>query len=126
MGRLQRKTPESAKRKKRQRRIDEDQQSPNGGSGKEGAVVRPLRDAKKRAPEPAVKSGASGIQQRNVIQKSIQFLREVKFELKKVVWPSRKQTVGSTIVVIILVMIFALFLGGVDIGLSSLVKLVLP
>ena len=35
------------------------------------------------------------------IDKGLQFLREVKVELKKVVWPSRKQTIGSTVVVLI-------------------------
>jgi hypothetical protein len=34
------------------------------------------------------------------IDKGIQFLREVKVELKKVTWPSRKQTMGSTVVVL--------------------------
>ncbi len=61
----------------------------------------------------------------NLLSRSVQFLREVKMELKKVTWPSRKQTVGSTIVVLVLVMIIAFFLGAVDIGLSSLVKVVL-
>ncbi|MBN1930249.1 MAG: preprotein translocase subunit SecE [Desulfobacterales bacterium] len=55
----------------------------------------------------------------------MQFLREVQVELKKVTWPSRKQTIGSTVVVIILVMIISLFLGAVDISLSSLIRLVL-
>lgn len=58
-------------------------------------------------------------------QKALQFLREVKIELKKVTWPSRKQTIGSTVVVIILVMIISLFLGVVDVGLSTLVRVVL-
>jgi len=61
----------------------------------------------------------------NYYQRALQFLREVKIELKKVTWPSRKQTVGSTVVVIILVMIISLFLGVVDIGLSTLVRVVL-
>jgi len=61
----------------------------------------------------------------NFLTKSLQFLREVKMELKKVTWPSRKQTIGSTVVVLVLVTIIAFFLGAVDIGLSSLVKLVL-
>ena len=59
------------------------------------------------------------------IDKGLQFLREVKVELKKVVWPSRKQTIGSTVVVLILVMIISVFLGIVDIGLSSLIRVVL-
>ena len=67
----------------------------------------------------------TGKQKKNYLDKGLQFLREVKVELKKVTWPTRKQTIGSTIVVIILVMIIALFLGVVDLGLSSLVRIVL-
>jgi preprotein translocase subunit SecE len=55
----------------------------------------------------------------------IQFLREVKVELKKVTWPSRKDTIYATIVVLISVFIFGFFLGIVDLGLSRLVRLVL-
>lgn len=51
-----------------------------------------------------------------------QFLREVKVELKKVTWPSRKDTLGATAVVLITVIIIAFFLGIVDSGLSALVK----
>jgi preprotein translocase subunit SecE len=59
------------------------------------------------------------------VDQALQFLREVKVELKKVAWPSRKQAMGSTIVVIILVLLVSFFLGVVDIGLSSLIKAVL-
>jgi len=51
-----------------------------------------------------------------------QFLREVKTELKKVTWPSRKDTLSGTAVVLVAVFIIALFLGIVDSGLSNLVK----
>ena len=61
----------------------------------------------------------------NIFTKTAQFLREVKVELKKVTWPSRKQTIGSTAVVIALVMIISLFLGVVDFGISSLIRIVL-
>ena len=53
------------------------------------------------------------------------YLIETKVELKKVTWPSRKQTLGSTLVVIILVMIISLFLGVVDVGLSGIIRVVL-
>ena len=62
---------------------------------------------------------------KGTIDKGLQFLREVKVELKKVVWPSRKQTIGSTIVVLILTMIISVFLGIVDMGLSGLIRVVL-
>ncbi len=55
----------------------------------------------------------------------IQFFREVKVELTKVTWPSKKQTIGSTAVVIVFVFVVAFFLGMVDIGLSSLIRLIL-
>ncbi len=51
-----------------------------------------------------------------------QFLREVKTELKKVTWPSRKDTLSGTAVVLVAVFIIALFLGIVDSGLSNLIK----
>jgi len=59
------------------------------------------------------------------VDMAAQFLREVRVELRKVTWPSRKQTIGSTIVVIVLVLIIAAFLGLVDTGLSGLVNVVL-
>jgi len=56
---------------------------------------------------------------------SIQFLREVKIELKKVTWPSRKQTLGSSAVVIILVLLISLFLFFIDSGLAGIIRFVL-
>ncbi|OGP65487.1 MAG: preprotein translocase subunit SecE [Deltaproteobacteria bacterium RBG_16_42_7] len=51
------------------------------------------------------------------------FFKEVKIELKKVVFPDRDAVIGSTKVVIITVVIMSLFLGLVDIGLAKLVNL---
>ena len=63
--------------------------------------------------------------EKTFIDKGIQFLREVKVELKKVTWPSKKQTMGSTVVVLVIVTIISLFLGVVDAGLSGLIRAVL-
>lgn len=60
-----------------------------------------------------------------MIGKMNEFLGNVKAELKKVTWPSKKDTYASTTVVIALVMLCAVFLGGVDIVLSRLIRLVL-
>jgi preprotein translocase subunit SecE len=54
-----------------------------------------------------------------------QFLREDKTELKKVTWPTRKDTLSGTVVVLVAVFIFAIFLGIVDSGLSNLIKALL-
>lgn len=43
-----------------------------------------------------------------------QFIHEVRIELSKVVWPSFDEFVGSTIVVLFLVAIFAIYLGALD------------
>jgi len=53
-----------------------------------------------------------------------QYLREVVHELRRVSWPSRKETIGSTAVVLVLVLLASLFLGAVDLALSRLVRLV--
>ena len=50
------------------------------------------------------------------------YLREVVYELRKVVWPSRKETMGSTAVVLVIVGLSASFLGIVDFVLSRLVR----
>jgi len=60
-----------------------------------------------------------------VIQKVTQFLKEAKLELKKVVWPTPKQTMASTAVVIIIVFIVSIYLGIVDFALAKLVKYIL-
>lgn len=54
-----------------------------------------------------------------------QFLKEARVELKKVTWPTPKQTLASTSVVILVSLIVSLFLGFVDFGLTKIIKLVL-
>jgi preprotein translocase subunit SecE len=56
-----------------------------------------------------------------MINKVKEFFREVKVEVKKVVFPAREELIGSTWVVIITVIIISFFLGIVDLGLSKLV-----
>jgi preprotein translocase subunit SecE len=51
-----------------------------------------------------------------------QYLREVVYELRRVVWPSRKETLGSTSVVLVIVIICGMFLGVVDLILSRLIR----
>lgn len=53
------------------------------------------------------------------------FLLDARAELKKVTWPTRKQTLASTMVVIVVVFIVSTFLGLVDFGLVKLIKLIL-
>jgi preprotein translocase subunit SecE len=132
MARLQRKKPVSAKKKKQ----DSEQGSDAGVTEASVAVTtqpstKPAAPVTKKKPPMPAKRGnapaknASPGKIKGIADQSIQFLREVKIELKKVAWPSKKQTMGSTAVVLILVFIIAAFLGVVDMGLSRLVRLVL-
>jgi preprotein translocase subunit SecE len=59
------------------------------------------------------------------ITRAQNYLREVSFEMRKVVWPSRKETLGSTVVVLVIVLISGVFLGIVDSILSFLVRTVI-
>jgi|TARA_B100000959_G_scaffold193897_1_gene202827 preprotein translocase subunit SecE len=59
------------------------------------------------------------------LKQTTTFLTEVKTEIKKVSWPSRKETTGGTVVVLIAVLIIASFLGIVDISLSKIVKILI-
>ena len=51
-------------------------------------------------------------------------MREVKSEIDKVTWPSKNELVASTIVVVVLVIIIALYIGFVDFILSWLLSMV--
>lgn len=57
--------------------------------------------------------------------KAIQFVRECKAELKKVVWPSRDDVVSSVKVVIISTVIVAVILGSLDIGFTQAFRAVM-
>jgi preprotein translocase subunit SecE len=130
MGRILRKKPANLKKKKRQ----EDEASPaepasenapagpgraavssEDGARAAGAIKKPLVPAVPVPPAPPAD---------NLWTRSIQFLREVKIELKKVTWPTRKQTLGSTGVVLVLVVIISMFLGLVDMGLAGIVRII--
>ncbi len=87
-----------------------------GGSSPRSQVIK-LKPGKAKAPwiskVPPVKL---------YLEKTKTFLGEVVTELKKVTWPNRKETLGATGVVLVLVIILAAYLGLVDYGLSHLVR----
>jgi len=78
-----------------------------------------LKPGKPRAPRfslPPVKL---------YLDKSMVFLGEVVTELKLVTWPNRKETLGTTGVTLILVIVIAIYLGLVDYALSHLVQVLI-
>ncbi len=55
----------------------------------------------------------------NWYSRAIEFLREVRAELKRTTWPAWKEVQGTTTVVIVTVFIFAIFLFVVDAALNA-------
>ena len=60
-----------------------------------------------------------------MFEKVKQFLREFRIEMKKVTWPSRKEIVASTGVVLVVVMLISFYLGLADLLFSKMLKLML-
>ena len=122
---------------KKQSQKAKDKKSPRNGEGaspkNHEAVDKPSKrtgDSEtqaKRAPRAAQKSpkkpadtgpGRVG----RFIEKAGRFLREAKVELKKVKWPTRKELIASTAVVIVLTLLVAFYLGLVDFGLIKIIR----
>jgi len=55
-------------------------------------------------------------------QHSLGFIGEAVVESRKVVWPTRKETIQTTLVVFVLVLVMAAFLAVVDIGFAFMVQ----
>ena len=53
------------------------------------------------------------------------FLKEVRDELKKVVWPTRDEVIRLTGVVILISIVVGIFLGGTDFILTKLIGLLI-
>ena len=53
------------------------------------------------------------------------FLKEARTELSKVTWPTTRQAIASTSVVLVVVLVVSLILGIFDFGLVKMMKLIL-
>lgn len=53
------------------------------------------------------------------------FFRDQKSEIKKIVWPSKKQVLNNTGIVLVAIAVFAVLIGGFDWALGALVQLLL-
>ena len=54
-----------------------------------------------------------------------EFFQEVAAEFRRVNWPRRNDVAASTMVVLVVVFVLAMYLGAVDVGLSRLVEVIL-
>ncbi len=123
MARLQKKHSSKDKKKK--------QVKDSSRSTSESKITKVAASGVKSVPSSSKKSDSikSSISdqsdKKNIFKQSIEYLQEVQSELKKVTWPTRKQTMGTTLVVIVLVAIVSVFLGLFDYGFSKLIQAVL-
>jgi len=60
-----------------------------------------------------------------MFEKIKQFLKEFRIEMKKVSWPSRKEIIASTWVVLIVVIVMSFYLGLADFVFSKLLRIIL-
>jgi preprotein translocase subunit SecE len=60
-----------------------------------------------------------------VIDKTKLFLEDVKAEMGKVTWPTRKETIATAWVVITIIVLISLYLGACDMILAKLIRIIL-
>lgn len=69
---------------------------------------------------------AKGAKKNTSFSRVTRYFREVKAELKKVVWPTRKQVINNTIIVIITILVVGAVIWTLDLifggGLGYLIK----
>lgn len=82
--------------------------------------------------EDAIKSTLNGAPEKKQKEKKTKkqngiakYFRDLKGEFKKIVWPSKKQIINNTIVVIVAIVVCGVFIWAMDLGLSALMDLFL-
>ena len=92
----------------------------SGGRGRGSGITTGANPP--RAPMPAM-PGSGG--RRGRAGNPINFVRDVRSELRKVAWPTQRETINLTAVVIALSVVVGLFLGGVDFVFQELFRFLL-
>ena len=89
------------------------------GSPRRGSAVATGTSA---PPRPATLAGAGGRRGRG---NPLDFIRDVRSELRKVAWPSQRETVNLTVVVLAFSVVVGMFLGGIDFLFQELFRFLL-
>lgn len=122
---------------------DNDTQASDESRGQTAVATRPLRPTGKRSrrgaaseadvddteatdskPSKKAKKAKKSGPSRNPFAFVWNYLKQVVAELRKVIWPNRKQMVTYTSVVLVFLAFMVGLIGGVDYGLARLVTLV--
>ncbi|GAA2363617.1 preprotein translocase subunit SecE [Dactylosporangium salmoneum] len=98
--------------------LEDEDDLEDAAASKNGKVKAKSKDLKvKDAKQTKVKEGGSN----NIFVRLINFIREVVAELRKVIWPTRKELSTYTLVVVVFVIIMLAIVGGLDFGFAKLV-----
>lgn len=115
------------KKKKKRTRKNISTSKPIKVSGSNEGAAETAKEIKWKSPQViSKKEPEKRVEGKNPIFNYVgiagQFLRESKMELKKVKWPTRKELLASTVMVIFLVLVVSFFLGIIDFGLIKIIK----
>ena len=79
--------------------------------------------------EDAIKSTLNGAPEKKQKDKKpkkslgvVKYFRDLKGEFKKIVWPSKKQIINNTLVVIAAIILCGVFIWAIDMGLAALME----
>jgi len=92
-----------------------------GAAGEASTASVASEGSTKTAKKAADRPGKGG---RNPFAFVWNYLKQVVAELRKVIWPNRKQMINYTAVVLVFLAFMVALIGGVDFGLAKLVMLV--
>jgi preprotein translocase subunit SecE len=90
----------------------------------ESAAAAPSLAKAPAAPLRVKRETAEEVKPPNAVERLVNFLKDARRELTRVTWPTRKETVRSTAVLLVLVGVSAVYLALVDGLLTRLLKLI--
>jgi preprotein translocase subunit SecE len=90
----------------------------------EPAPARTLSRPRSARSRPPARSRERRQESLNLFAKLVNFIREVVGELQKVIWPTRKELITYTTVVVVFVATIATIVALLDVGFAKLVLLV--
>ena len=79
-----------------------------------------------RIPPGLPRAGKRVFMFKSIIEGSKNFFSDVKIETRKVTFPSKEDTIGTTTVVFVLVLIATIYMWILDVSLSSVITKILP
>lgn len=80
---------------------------------------------KKLANTNKINMSSSKKEKKNIFRRVFDYFKQLKNELKKVVWPSKKKLFSGTMIVIVTVIVISLFVVVADFAFHNLLKLLL-